>query len=95
MTAVMLASTYSEMGFASPHTLPAVHAQVHCSVQDVDAHFERARAAGATVMAPPEDQFYGDRSYRALDPEGHRWIFSTHVRDVSVDEMKRAMEEMG
>lgn len=94
-TAVMLASAYSEMGLASPLTLPAVHSQVQCTVDDVDAHFERAKAAGATVVAAPEDQFYGDRIYRAVDPEGHRWIFSTHVRDVSVEDLKNAVKEMG
>lgn len=95
VTAVMVASAYSEMGLASPLTLPAVHSQVQCYVDDVDAHFERAKAAGATVVTAPDDQFYGDRIYRALDPEGHRWIFSTHVRDVSVDDLKSAVKEMG
>jgi PhnB protein len=79
---VMLASVYEEMGFASPLALPATHTQVMCWVDDVDAHHERARAAGATIVAEPSDQPYGDRTYRALDPEGHRWIFATHVRDV-------------
>jgi uncharacterized glyoxalase superfamily protein PhnB len=49
----------------------------------LDQHCERARAAGATIAAEPEDQFYGDRTYRAFDPEGHCWSFSVHVRDVS------------
>jgi len=49
----------------------------------LDQHCERARAAGATIAAEPEDQFYGDRTYRAFDPEGHCWTFSVHVRDVS------------
>lgn len=83
---VFLASAYEEMGFQPPRELPAVHSQVHCFVEDVDAHFERAKAAGATITSPPEDQFYGDRSYRAVDPEGHRWIFATHVRDVPPEE---------
>jgi uncharacterized glyoxalase superfamily protein PhnB len=50
-------------------------------VDDVDAHHARARAAGATIAAPPEDQPYGDRSYRAVDPEGHRWIFAGPARE--------------
>ncbi|MGD1148473.1 MAG: VOC family protein [Thermoanaerobaculaceae bacterium] len=57
-------------------------------VDDVDAHYARARNAGARIIAPPEDQFYGDRRYAAEDPEGHHWYFAQHVRDVSVDEMK-------
>jgi uncharacterized glyoxalase superfamily protein PhnB len=58
---------------------------------DLDAHCERARAAGATIAAEPEDQFYGDRTYRAVDPEGHAWTFSAHVRDVSRAEAEAAL----
>lgn len=58
---------------------------------DVDGHCERARAAGAEIVAEPEDQFYGDRSYRALDLEGHMWTFSVHVRDVSRAEAEQAI----
>lgn len=50
---------------------------------DLDAHCARARAAGAVIAAEPGDQFYGDRTYRAVDPEGHVWTFSRHVRDVT------------
>jgi PhnB protein len=81
--AVMLASAYPEIGLSSPRALPALHGQVLCYVDDVDAHYARARAAGATVVGEPEDQPHGDRSYRAMDPEGHRWIFATHVGDAS------------
>ena len=49
----------------------------------IDEHCERARAAGAVIAQEPADQFYGDRTYRAIDPEGHCWTFSMHVRDVS------------
>ena len=48
----------------------------------IDAHCERARAAGAVILQEPEDQFYGERTYRALDPEGHMWTFSQTVRHV-------------
>ncbi len=85
---VTLASVYPEIGMASPLDLPAVHSQLNCWVDDVDAHFAKARDAGATVVGEPEDQFYGARSYRAVDPGGHRWIFSTQVRDVSPEELK-------
>ncbi len=85
---IMLASVYEEMGQASPRDLPASHCQMHVYVDDVDAHYARAQAAGATIIAEPEDQFYGDRVYRALDPEGHRWIFATHVRDVAPEDMQ-------
>jgi PhnB protein len=79
-SAVWLASAYPEMGLQSPRQLGAVHSQVHCYVDDVDAHYARSLAAGATVIAAPEDQPHGDRSYRAVDPEGHRWIFASRLR---------------
>src|SRR5262245_50411760 len=73
---VMLAS--ETLGFLmSPLSVGGVHAQLLCYVDDVDAHFAAARSAGATLIGAPEDQSHGDRSYRALDPEGHRWIFAT------------------
>jgi uncharacterized glyoxalase superfamily protein PhnB len=53
---------------------------------DIDAHCERARAAGAEIVAEPETQFYGDRTYRCLDPEGHHWSISQGVEDVSREE---------
>ena len=58
---------------------------------DVDAHCERARAAGATILMEPEDQFYGDRLYRCADLEGHHWTFAVHVRDVSRAEAEAAI----
>ena len=57
----------------------------------LDEHCERARAAGAVIAMEPEDQFYGDRTYRAVDPEGHRWAFSQHVRDVTRAEDEAAI----
>jgi uncharacterized glyoxalase superfamily protein PhnB len=65
---------------------------VHVQLPDgLDQHCERARAAGATIAAEPTDQFYGDRSYRAVDLEGHRWTFSTKVRDISKAEAEEAL----
>lgn len=84
---VMLASEFPEMSFRSPLGLGAQHGQVLCYVDDVDAHYRRARAAGAVVAGEPRDEPYGDRTYRAVDPGGHRWIFATHVRDVVPAEM--------
>src|SRR4030095_4988295 len=72
---LMLASSYPELGFASAAKLPCVHSQLSIAVEDVDAHCARARAAGATIASDPADQPHGDRSYRAIDPEGHRWNF--------------------
>ena len=84
---VMLASTFPEMGHASPRDLPGHHASIMCYVDDVDAHFARAKAAGATIISEPEDKFYGDRMYGATDLEGHHWFFATHVKDVALEDM--------
>jgi uncharacterized glyoxalase superfamily protein PhnB len=51
--------------------------------EGLDAHYARAKAAGAQIVQEPSDQFYGDRIYRAIDPEGHFWVFSQPVREVS------------
>jgi PhnB protein len=65
-------------------------------VPDVDAAVERAVAAGAKVVRPVEDRFYGDRSGSIEDPFGHVWYIATHVEDVPPDEMeRRAAAEMG
>jgi uncharacterized glyoxalase superfamily protein PhnB len=74
---VMLASVWRDGGLATPNELGAVHSQLRCAVPDVDAHWRQARAAGAIVLDEPADQEYGERVYRAVDPEGHRWIFAT------------------
>lgn len=57
---------------------------------DIDQHCERARAAGAVVEQEPEDQFYGDRTYRCRDLEGHLWTFAQRVKEMSVPEMEKA-----
>ncbi len=57
-------------------------------MDDVDGHYERAKAAGAKIVEELADQFYGDRRYRAEDPEGHQWAFGQHVRDVPPEELK-------
>ncbi len=85
---VMLATATKQYGHASPRDLPARHSLIVCYVDDVDAHYAQAKAAGAKILAEPEDQFYGDRTYRAKDPEGHEWAFHTHVRDVAPEDMK-------
>lgn len=60
---------------------------VYCYVDDVDAHYVKAKAAGAKILHELEDKFYGDRSYGIEDPEGNHWHFATHVRDVSPEEL--------
>jgi PhnB protein len=62
-------------------------------VEDVDAVFHKAVAAGATVLLSVQDQFYGDRSGTLTDPFGHVWTVATHKEDVPPEEMKRRTEE--
>ena len=81
------------MGWAdwakSPKMVSGVNTQsVHVAVTDIDAHCAKARAAGAEILAEPADQFYGDRTYRARDPEGHVWSFGQRMREVSAAEME-------
>jgi uncharacterized glyoxalase superfamily protein PhnB len=58
--------------------------------RDIDAHCARARAAGAVIAMEPADQFYGDRTYMAVDPEGHHWTFAQPVNEVSLEDMEKA-----
>jgi uncharacterized glyoxalase superfamily protein PhnB len=77
----------------SPASLGGKNTQsVHIQIEtDVDAHCERAKAAGARVFAEPEDQFYGDRVYRCLDPEGHIWTVGQTVATVTREEAEAAI----
>jgi uncharacterized glyoxalase superfamily protein PhnB len=74
---VTLATTWKAGGMASPRNLPAIPTQLFCEVDDVDAHLDGAKSAGAVVVGEPETQPYGFRVYRVLDPEGHRWLFAS------------------
>jgi PhnB protein len=67
---------------------------LHLYVEDVDATVQRAVDAGAQLLLSPADQFYGDRSGRVTDPFGHVWLISTHVEDVSYEEMQRRFAAM-
>jgi uncharacterized glyoxalase superfamily protein PhnB len=60
-----------------------------CGADGLDAHCERARAAGAVIVREPEDQFYGDRVYSAMDPQGHVWTFGQAVRRVTREDAEK------
>jgi PhnB protein len=74
--------------YRGPRKLGAATQNIYVYVEDVDRHYEHARNAGAKILAEPKDQFYGDRSYGAEDPEGHQWYFATHVCDVAPEDLK-------
>ena len=80
---------------AAPPDFPATNSQLHLYVEDVDAAYAQAVTAGATGLAEPADQFYGDRTARVADPAGNHWTIASHVEDVDMDELMRRMAAMG
>jgi len=63
-----------------------VSTMLYVYVDEVDAHFQRAVAAGANVVLTPDDRPWGDRTYQVTDPQGHQWTFAQHVRDVTMED---------
>jgi len=88
-----ISDEYPDYGTLSPKTIGGSSVKIHLNVTDVDAFAERAIKAGATLVRPIEDQFYGDRSGQLADPFGYTWIVATHLRDVPVDEMQKEVEK--
>lgn len=76
---IMLGSANPERGWMSPLDLPGVNQTLSVIVEDADAHYERARAAGARIVREVRDEPYGGRGYQASDPENHSWYFGTYV----------------
>lgn len=91
---VMLADEFPDMDKLGPNKRGGATCSLMIYVEDSDAAFDQAVAAGATAVRPVEDQFFGDRSGWVKDPFGHEWTLSTHIEDVSPDELNRRMAEM-
>ena len=91
---IMLAQEMLEWGNKSPTTLGGTPVGIALYVADVDTTYQRALDAGATVLEPVKDQFYGDRSGSLLDPFGHKWHIMTHIEDVAFDEMQKRCDAM-
>jgi PhnB protein len=91
---IMLADENEQMSILGPKRIGGTPVTLHVYVEDCDAVFERARAAGAKPLRAVEDQFYGDRSGQFEDPFGHRWNVATHIEDVPAEEMERRAREM-
>ena len=89
---VMLADEFPEMGARSPQSFGGSPVSILLYFDDVDARFDQAIAAGATVQRAVKDQFYGDRSGTLVDPFGHVWSIATHKEDVSPEEIARRFE---
>jgi PhnB protein len=86
---VMLSDEYPEMDFMGPKSRGGSAVHLHLYLPNVDKVVARAVAAGAKVLRPVEEQFYGDRIGTLQDPFGHIWHVATHVEDVSKAEMKK------
>ena len=91
---VMLADEHPENGHVGPETIGGSPVSLHVYVEDVDARFRQALAAGAREKRAVADQFYGDRSGSFEDPFGHLWHLSTHKEDLSPDEINRRAEKL-
>jgi PhnB protein len=86
---IMLADECPEWDARSPRTLGGSPVGLLLYVEDVDSFVQKATAAGATLVKPVQDQFYGDRTGTLVDPFGHKWTIATHKEDVSPEEMQK------
>jgi PhnB protein len=89
---LMLADEFPEMNIRGPQSLGGTSVMLLLYVEDVDSAAARAVAAGAKVVRPVQDQFYGDRSGTFEDPFGHVWTLATHKEDVPPEEMRKRSE---
>jgi PhnB protein len=92
---VMLSDEMPDLGGGpSPRSLGGTPVTLQLYVEDADSVFQRAIDAGAVVAQPLEDQFWGDRYGKVIDPFGHAWGILTHIEDVSDEEIMRRMQAM-
>lgn len=91
---LMLVDEMPDCGALGPQALKGSPVTLHLYVEDVDAAIAQAEAAGARVTMPAQDMFWGDRYGQLEDPFGHRWSVATHIRDVTPEDMQKAMEQM-
>jgi len=86
---IMLADEMPDMNIRGPESLGGNGSSILLYVEDVDRRFNQAVAAGAQVVQPVKDQFYGDRSGTVEDPFGHSWTLATHTKDVPMEEINK------
>ena len=94
-SSVMLVDEFPEWRSLGPKSLRGSPVTIHLYVEDVDAFVKRAVAVGAKMTMPLDDMFWGDRYGKLEDPFGHQWSVATHIRDVSPEEMRQAVQKMG
>jgi PhnB protein len=86
---LMLSDEYPEMDARTPQSVGGTPVTIHLYLEDVDAAVARAVEKGAKLLRPVEDEFYGDRAGKILDPFGHQWFLATHKEDVPEEEARR------
>jgi PhnB protein len=91
---IMLGEEALDYGFPSPQTLGGSPVSIHLYVDDADALAQQAVSAGARLVAPVKDQFYGDRSGQVEDPFGYLWAIATRKEELTLEEMHRRLEQM-
>lgn len=91
---LMLSDPYPEYGLNAPSGEQDTGCAVHLHVEDADSMSANAVAAGATMLMPPTDQFYGERSCRLRDPFGHTWLIGHEIEKVTPQEMQRRYDAM-
>lgn len=92
---LFLVDEFPDWGSVGPQSLQHSPVTLHLQVENADAAFEKAVAAGCTVTMPLADAFWGDRYGQLKDPFGHSWSIAHHIRDMSPEEIQAAMEKMG
>jgi uncharacterized glyoxalase superfamily protein PhnB len=92
---VMLVDEFPEWGSFGPKSLKGSPVTIHLYVEAVDTAFERAVDAGAKVIMPPDNMFWGDRYCVLEDPCGHRWSIATHILDLSPEEIQAGASQAG
>ncbi len=91
---VMLADEFPEMGFRGPTSYGGTPVSLLVYVEGVDARVKQAVAAGAKLVRPVKDQFYGDRSGTVVDPFGHQWTLATHIEDLTPEQISQRAAAM-
>lgn len=88
---VFLNDEFPEMGAFSPLKSGSTPVTLHLAVEDADAQFQQALSAGAEVVMPLADQFWGDRYGIVKDPSGHHWSIGAHMEDLTPEQMQERM----
>ena len=91
---IMLSDEYPEYNIKGPRSIGGTSVSIHIHASDVDRLFEQAVAAGATVVRPLQNQFYGERSGTVRDPFGHEWLLGGQIEELTPEEMQRRYTEL-